>query len=351
MIDEHDLREILQRRASAIPAAPADPNSAVRRGRRRQLLTGSVSLLVAVGLIFGALTGVKALQSSERIPLIEPTPSLERSPSLVTDGERVGFLGLAPDGAEESQPAVGDLEISFDYFCCPGHTLNVYADGRMIWTQFNIVEPGKEGNFALAPQGANEEETGYLEQRLTPEGVELLRSELISSGLFQEDHLFLKRTSELGIAVRRGGGMITLRASTAQHPLGATKEQAREIARLTEILRTPEAWLPDEAWEDRTIRAFVPARYFVLINFYSNGSHTPADPSELPPPADDLLRAADVVTDSLSCQVVTTAEARRIHAELSDAFGPDLVFPPDSMGVPVTISSALPHETDCSSAV
>lgn len=344
MIDEQELREILQRRASTTLATqPLDSAIAVRRGRRRQFLTGSVSLLVAVGLAIGAFSGIRTLQS-RRTPMVEP------SPTPATDAERLGFLSLAPEGSEASLPARGDLVISFEYFCCPGRSMYVYADGRMIWSEFNVVEPGKEGYFPLPPQGANDSETGRLEQRLTPEGVEMLRSELLSSGLFEEDHSFVKKTEELTIGVLRDGQIITLHAAKADDPFGATPAEAREILRLTELLNAPEAWLPDEAWADPSIRAFVPSRYVVVIHFYSNGGRTPDDPSELPAPADELLRSADVVDDSSACQVVTTSEARRINTGLLDAFGPDLLIPRGFMGTPVTIRSALPHQLNCAAA-
>ena len=44
--------------------------------------------------------------------------------------------------------------------------LKVLADGRLIWLKFEDL-----------PEGANSLSTGLLEQRLTPEGVELMRSE------------------------------------------------------------------------------------------------------------------------------------------------------------------------------
>ncbi len=40
---------------------------------------------------------------------------------------------------------------------------------------------------ASRPEGANERSTGFLEQRLTPEGAELLRSEVISTGLIGDE--------------------------------------------------------------------------------------------------------------------------------------------------------------------
>jgi hypothetical protein len=274
-----------------------------------------------------------------------PTPSPSETPA--SSEERVGFLGLAPQGSQESLPAVGDLVVSFEYFCCPGRSMHVYADGRMVWSEFNIVGPGAKGYFPLSPKGADDWETGNLVQRLTPEGVELLRSTVASSGLFDEDHSFVKKGEELTIGIQQGGQMITLHAAKADDPFGATDEQAREILRITNLLKNPESWLPKSAWADRTIRAFVPSRYFVRINFYSNGGTTPEDPSELPPPADQLMRSADVVTSSSTCEVVSPAEARRIDADVREAFGGDLLIPLGFMGTPITINPALPHSLRC----
>jgi hypothetical protein len=341
MIDEYDLSEILHRRAAAIPSDPTDLHTPVVRARRRQFLTGSVSVVLVGVLALGAIVGLKALRSWERTPFREPTPS-----PIAT--ERVGFLGLAPEGAQASLPPVGELVIRFDNFCCPGQALFVFSDGRMIWSQNNVVDPGQRDWVDLAPQGADEYETGYLEQRLTPAGVELLRSELISTGLFEKSVTFEAKQYGLGIGVRNGGRMITLEAFSDGDPIGATAVQARAIEKVTAILEDLEAWLPNDAWADRTIRAFVPTRYLVVMHFYSSGGQTPDDPSELPSPADQLLRQADEVGRASSCQVVTTAEARRIHAELMTSFG-ELTIPYGGVfGTPVTIKSALPHWTECS---
>ena len=53
----------------------------------------------------------------------------------------------------------------------------VYADGRMIWARRTAAPRG-------FPQARTRSHSGYLEQRLTPEGVELLRSRLVATGLF-----------------------------------------------------------------------------------------------------------------------------------------------------------------------
>ena len=77
-------------------------------------------------------------------------------------------------GATPSAPASGELVVHWEGrsathargpHVAPMVRAWVYADGRMIWS--------REGSV---PEGANEFTSGYLEQRLTPEGVELLRS-------------------------------------------------------------------------------------------------------------------------------------------------------------------------------
>ena len=92
---------------------------------------------------------------------------------------RTGFIGLPPIGATPSSPASGELEIFYwvDWAAereADGRTRAwVYADGRLI----SLGGPDRPGS-------ANPLSTGFLEQRLTPEGVELLRSEIAAAGDF-----------------------------------------------------------------------------------------------------------------------------------------------------------------------
>jgi hypothetical protein len=116
--------------------------------------------------------------------------------------------------------------------------------------------------------------TGWLERRLTPEGVELLRARKLQSG---------------------------------------------------DLLVPPE-WLPASAWEDQTIRAFVPFRYAACL-----GANVPDHPIEqllalLPAPAADLLRGRQTVPHNVpnllgpaGCLALTTEDARLLASTLSDA--------------------------------
>ena len=92
-----------------------------------------------------------------------------------------GFIGLPPEGATPSAPESGELVLHWlgeerdprleRRHPPPLVRAWVYADGRIIWSR---------GEPALrVPEGATELTSGYLEQRLTPEGVELLRSEVV----------------------------------------------------------------------------------------------------------------------------------------------------------------------------
>ena len=93
-----------------------------------------------------------------------------------------GFVGLPPEGATPSAPDSGDLIVESFAFAPPLSLQQdgtdmvrawVYADGRIIWDRRPHGEEGRG-----IPHGANEFNSGYLEQRLTRRGVELVRTAL-----------------------------------------------------------------------------------------------------------------------------------------------------------------------------
>ena len=123
----------------------------------------------------------------------------------------------------------------------------MYDDGRLIWT--------RDPAF-----------TGWIEQRLTPEGVELLSSGAV--------------------------------------PLGGQFEN-------------PGAELLATAWEDRTFRAYVPSSYAACLY---GGFEPPYRTLDiLPAWAQDLLRPTDRPVNGIGCQEVTTEDARALVDVLSDA--------------------------------
>src|SRR5918995_2485651 len=125
-------------------------------------------------------------------------------PTIPPAGKRVGFIGLPPKGAKPSTRQHSELAAEW-WASVPGDwgksKFWLFADGRLI----SLRE-------ADIPEGANPRSTGFLEQRITPEGVEILRSAVVRS-----------------------------------NPPRVTRDVTSE--------------LPKRAWADRTLRAYVPSRY------------------------------------------------------------------------------------------
>ena len=122
------------------------------------------------------LHGIKGWLFSEQSIALWGRYTLE----YATDRAQMGNMGLPPEGATPSTPDNGELVVGLHGMTGHGETaIYVYADGRLISHRHRDVGP---------PGAATAISTGYLVQRLTPEGVELLRAEVLSSGLFEEYH-------------------------------------------------------------------------------------------------------------------------------------------------------------------
>jgi hypothetical protein len=289
----------------------------------------------------------------------------------VRDIFRVGFIGLPPQGATPSAPdsggatenaAANELVLFYwgpaagnsDYglFGVGKSRIWVYADGRLIFLR-----------EAAIPEGANPLFTGFLEQRLTPEGAELLRSEAVSAGLLGSDHA--PPGSEpvpfgIDIEVRNGDRLVRV-------------ERAIDLERLIARLTEPTSWLPASAWKDREIRAYVPSRFTVLYGAEPQTMAASQILALLPAPVQAILRAKDrtrvqgsVGTPGQMHVVysywsdVTVEETRALAEALHDArferFEPAKVLAyrfevPGRSGDTITISFEpyLPHgETTCS---
>jgi hypothetical protein len=220
-----------------------------------------------------------------------------------------GFIGLPPEGATPSNPESGEL-VLFYWGPVPGDwgksRFWVYADGRLI----SLREANR-------PEGANPRSTGYLEQRLTPDGVELLRSEIISIGLIGDDGFAVGSD-----AVPRGStepvpsySTLQVREGDQLHRVSRVGDLDRVVARLTD----PASWLPANGWAVREIRAYVPSRYAVCVI-----GVPPIEPSRLllllPAAARGLLRAREFAPGPFGpCTDLTTEEARTLREVLNAA--------------------------------
>jgi hypothetical protein len=306
-----------QRRASARLASALDEvvgreNAArLRRGRRRRVVALAAAVLVVVVGTASAFGGVRAF-------------FLDR-----------GFIGLAPLGTTPSTPESGELEIFYWVDrgapgVAEGRSRNwVYADGRL-----------------LSLRGG-----GLLEQRLTPEGLELLRSEILSTGQFSHEPPPPpppppcpkgETSGDNGCAPPQP---LPPPGEPLEVPFFTTIEvrdvgrlsrvdRASDLYRLEERLTDPASWLPASAWVDRERRAYVPSTYAVCYGGWPPDQ--PIEPSRLltllPPAAEDLLQAKDrtqkeglfgspgdfhVVVDH--CSDVTNEEAHMLAQVFDDA--------------------------------
>jgi hypothetical protein len=124
-----------------------------RKRRNQRLLAGCVAIAVFVSAVLLLANG--PLHSTHR-PVATPTTgaSLSTDDQFWPDG---GFDGLPPDGTTPSDPLQGEVLVR-DGGIHPWWKVYVYTDGRVIW-----LHEGWAGNR-------------WLERRLTPEGVDLLRS-------------------------------------------------------------------------------------------------------------------------------------------------------------------------------
>ena len=170
--------------------------------------------------------------------------------------DQVGASVLPPEGASPSAPERGKLVAGKE-------DIYVYADGRMIW--------GREGLPV------------WLEQRLTPEGVELVRS-------------------------------------------GAVRLDGQSL--------DPGSALPEGVLEPRLIKAYVPSRFAVCPGYWPWNTES-LEPSSvlahLPVPAQALLRGNERTYDAsggvtggkppppFTCFEVTTEEARALDWYFRDA--------------------------------
>jgi hypothetical protein len=322
-----------------------------RKRRNQRITAGAVGIAVFVAAIW-IVTSAGPFHRTDtpatKGPVLVPPSPTGVSP--YPESGRVGFIGLPPEGATPSTPKHGELVLSLYGRSTTdrGRTrIYVYADGRLIWD--------KEGDL---PEGANEVTTGFLEQRLTPAGVELMRSEIVATGLFGHDLQLLSTHGVIwgDVRLREGDRLIDVSWSNPdiypQDPgTDATPEQARALDRLDALLTHPESWLPASAWEDQEIRAYVPSGYAVCYS----GNERPLEASVilplLPPSVEGLLRGKDRTgydvgpSYRIFCSDVTTEEARALVRTLDDAgLAPDDRSIENRLGYLAEAPSSLPTD-------
>ena len=313
--------DVLDRAGAQKVGGPLRPFRAAQGRRRRLLVVLAVVAFIAV--VSASAFAVRA---------------------LVIDK---GIVGLPPVGATPSAPKSGVLEMYY-WVDRPRSRSWVYADGRLI-------------RFGVPPR------RGFLEQRLTREGVKLLRSEILSAGGF--GHAQPPRGST-SLNETFGPAYIQVRKDDRLVPLRWASNLKRLEARLT----NPGSWLPASAWKQPKIRAYVPSRFEVCagvvvvsdLNKPDQGRVVQMGPARivalLPEGAQNVLRGRDWNARGAGpgCFAVTTNQARSL-AKALDGAGPatarkggaiNLNYSFDAPGpsrqVWIGFSPFLPHgETTC----
>lgn len=321
MIDE---REIVQHAVDGL--APPEP-SFERLVRRRERKNRNRRIAAGVAAIAVLIVPV-VLVTSGGHPDPIPSPAAESTSSSQPAVE--GIVGLPPEGATPSSPARGQQVLHFSF----GHTsgdagrfsLYLYADGRVIVQR---IEGGPEVSSH-----------GYLEQRLTPEGVDLVLAEVLSTGLLDRDRALegsLGGLNSGGIAVRLDGrltqlvwGATDFEEENKPAATAPTLDEVRALEALDTRLEDLTSWLPASAWEDPEVKPFVASR-FSACYFYTGPDKDLGRLGVLdllPPPAGDMIRPLDVTQSYPNgyrqsrpfwCSVMSTEQARQLVAVLPEA--------------------------------
>jgi hypothetical protein len=228
------------------------------------------------------------------------------------------FAGL-PAGAHPSSSPTGRVVITMGLYrdLRPSPTITewtIYSDGLLIWQKWTgRGDPLGLGDPLIIPKGASARDISYVQQRLTRRGVQLLRSRMLATGLFQHDlrlvHPSYEKYSDSNdYQVRSHGRMIEVEViapSDDRHAPHETKPQAHALAPLTNLLAPSKSSLPASAWADPTIRPYIPTHYTIVHDRY------PPDLSRLPPPAEAALAKYTRFLRK-SCQTITTSEAQAL---------------------------------------
>ena len=186
-------------------------------------------------------------------------------------------------------------------------TWNVYSDGRVIWQKWT-----SSGDATVVPAGARRLDTGYVQQRLTLEGVQLLLSKILATGLFEHNLMLASARTTRGSSTGFGEVIDWSRSwspftrpivESTLHQPNAGRDGG---ARVDRAIRGRSGHMASgESVGEPPVRAFVPARYVVAFD------RSYPDISKLPSPAGKVLVQYKPLRRD-GCQVLTTGQARAL---------------------------------------
>jgi hypothetical protein len=251
MIDERERYErAFQQFQMTEPAWEILVDRRDRKRRNKRITAGVVGIAVFVAAVWIVTSGL-SLDRSEMsvVPGGDVTGQVENGPTFTQPGTGGHRFRIPPAGTAVSTPVEGEL-IAEANVAFAGQ-VRVYADGRVLSSD-DFGVPGS---------------VRFLERRLSPEGVELVRSGAI---------------------------------------------QARDL--LPSVVRE----IPASAWADREAKPYVPARYGLCFRLVDIPLDVEAVLNQLPESAQALLRGSNPAWNR-RCLVVTPEEARSLEEILSDA--------------------------------
>jgi hypothetical protein len=161
-----------------------------------------------------------------------------------------------------------------------------------------------------------------LEQRLTPEGVQLVLDRVRSLGWFDRDRWFaVERQSFFWgyVSVWNGDRLVNVRyAGSAPPPeLAAAPTWSPQVDAAARLLQSwvvdPLAWLPGKSWAKRDISAYIPTEYAICLLEQVDVDHWAGMSLDaLPESAKTLLYDRGSYTDPVSAD---EQECRRLGTE------------------------------------
>jgi len=300
-----------------------------RKHRNQRIAAGAVGFAVFVAAILVVMTGgpFEHGQTTSVSGGAGTGQSVTGPPEPLVAPEVGGIIGLPLEGATPSAPEHGKLVLHLsggagDQWGDQWTDMWVYADGRLIWGD----GPGAYQQANAPIEGA----TGFVEQHLTPAWVEFLRTEVISTGLFEHDLALLLGPGDpnfLQIQVRNGDRLVWLTWAVKENwrvskdTPTATPEQASALLGIHSLLSHPTSW-PARAWEDQDPETFVPSRYQVWLRaWYPQTGNSLPDGERalglLPTPATDIFRLGTKV--GRMTRELTTDDVRALAEALSGA--------------------------------
>ena len=227
-------------------------------GYRRRL--GFASVFGAV-LLASCLQSASAPSPSPTAPSPSPTIVSSSATPLTTTAQGTAPAAAKPSprpvAAERPSDLVIRLELAGDT-CCPIPWAVLTADGRSV---------------------TRTDEALVRERRLTPAGVQLVRDEIASTGLFERDQQVPLEPRPGASAPQRGVGALLFKVwrDTRSVEVGTATDQGADevffqpsaartrLDRLSKQLLKPETWLPANPWADSVPRAYEAATFALLL--------------------------------------------------------------------------------------